>query len=261
MTTEEIGLTVNRFDVSPPSLDNTTESIAGRHGNIDLGSTFEPREIELEGFFKSYDINSFPMYRDRLFKMFASQQAIYLVDSRQPWKRWFVKLNGTASVDRIPLTRYGEVNMSFITMGMPFATSSAKSIESRKWKDNGWFWGGGIYWDDEDFVYGTTSFSVPNYGDFIVNPRFMELRIIYNGASTGLKIENLTTGDDWEYSGTTIFDDQILIDGIRSFKNGSSIIRDTNKHLITLAPGKNEFRLTGTSGNFNIIFDFRFAYL
>lgn len=261
LTNEDIGLVVSRFDVSPPSLETTTETISGRHGNIDLGSTFEPREIELDGYFKSYDFQSFPMYKDRLFKAFASEESFYLIDSRQPWKRWLVKLSGQSGVDRIPLTRFGEVSMTFQTMGMPFATSAATSLEPRIWEDNGWFWGSGIAWGDEDFVYTTSSFTVPNYGDVIVNPRFMELIIRFSGASTNLRIQNLATGDDWQYTGTTASNDIVTINGIRSTKNGISIVRDTNKQLLRLATGDNAIQVSGATGEFTISFEFRFAYL
>lgn len=261
LTNKDIGLVVSRFDVSPPALDTTTESIAGRHGNIDLGSTYLPREIELEGYFKSYDFRSYPIYKDRLYKAFASEEAFYLIDSRQPWKRWLVKLSGQSSIDRIPMTRFGEVSMSFETMGMPFSTSAATSLEPRVWEDNGWFWGSGISWSDEDFVYTTESFNVPNYGDVIVNPRFMELIIRFSGASTDLRIQNLSTGDDWQYTGTTASEDIVTINGIRSTKNGISIIRDTNKQLLRLATGDNAIQVTGATGEFTISFEFRFAYL
>ena len=57
--------------------------------------------------------------------------------------------------------------------------------------------------------------------------------------------ENKTTGDVWQYMGTSNLNDEIVLEGIRSTKNGLSIFRDTNKRLITIAPGWNEFEIKG----------------
>lgn len=268
-TNHDIDFVVDDIQVSLPTMSHTTESIDGRHGNIDLGSTLEPREITVRGYFQSYDKDSFGMYRDRLSKLFVSTEAFYLIDSRQPWKRWLVKQNGSWDANRVPFHNVGEVEVSFVTMGLPYATSAATSLQPRTWQDNGWFWGSGISWSDEDFVFDTNTIFLNNYGDVTVNPRFMDLTIVFHGKSDGLSIANLTTGDRWDYNGTTDADDVIRIDGIRSTKNGISIVRDTNKGLITLAPGVNELFVAGTiadaSTNFEFIFDvsfdFRFAYL
>lgn len=260
-TNHDIDFAVDDIQVSLPTMSNTTETIAGRHGNIDLGSTLDPREVFVTGYFKSYDKDSFKMYRDRIAKLFVSTEAFYLIDSRQPWKRWLVKQDGSWEANRIRFHNVGEVEATFTTMGLPYATSAATSLQPRIWQDNGWFWGSGIEWSNEDFVYDTTTFVVPNWGDVAVNPRFMDLIIRFNGQSSNLRIRNLTTGNDWRYTGTTVSTDQIVIDGIRSTKNGTSIIRNTNKQLITLAPGNNSFQIDGVIGSSSIIFEFRFAYL
>lgn len=261
ITTQDIGLTVDTFSVSPPTLSHTLEAIDGRHGNIDLGSTLNARPIEMTGYIESYDKASFPMYRDRLFKAFANPKGFYLIDSRQPYKRWRAKLDGDWKADRVPFHNVGEVELSFLTMGLPYASSAATSLQPRMWQENGWWWGAGISWSDEDFVYNTTSFTVPNFGDVTVDPRFMEGIIRFNGASNNLRIRNLTTGDDWQYTGTTASNDQVTLEGVRSLKNGTSIVRNTNKQLISLAPGNNQFQITGATGAFTISFEFRFPYL
>src|SRR5699024_1306520 len=71
------------------------------------------------------------------------------------------------------------------------------------------------------------------------------LKITYKGNSENLRIRNLTTGDEWAYNGTTNTSDVIVLEGIRSTKNGLSIFRQTNKRLLTLAPGWNEFEIVG----------------
>ncbi|MCG6184237.1 phage tail family protein [Anoxybacillus sp. LAT_38] len=112
------------------------------------------------------------------------------------------------------------------------------------------------YWIDNQ-----TSFSIYNAGDKTIDPRELPLTITFRGESANLTIINKTTGDTWQYTGTTVKSDFLVLDGIRSLKNGVSIFSDTNRKLITLVPGWNDFTITGASGYFEITFNFRFYYL
>lgn len=261
MTNEDIGFTVDKIEVSMPTMTHNFEQIEGRHGNIDFGSTLDPRDVFVRGYFQSFNKESFPLYRDRIAKFFTSTEPFYLIDSRQPYKRWLVKLSGDWTADREPFHNVGVVEANFITIGQPYATSVFTSLEPRRWAENAWWWGAGISWSDENFVYRTNNFSVPNWGDVAVNPRFMDLIIRFSGQSENLRIENFRTGEVWQYFGTTDESDILVISGIRSLKNNFGIVRDTNRRLITLAPGDNEFQVSGNIGDFTISFEFRFPYL
>jgi hypothetical protein len=61
------------------------------------------------------------------------------------------------------------------------------------------------------------------------------------------------------YTGITGVNDTITLDGIRSLINGVSVFRQTNKKVLSIAPGWNDFEITGAS-EFLISFDFRFYY-
>jgi hypothetical protein len=115
----------------------------------------------------------------------------------------------------------------------------------------------------KDLIYKQTSptFKIYNDGNVLIDPRIVPLIITFKGASNNLSIKNITTGDEWTFSGTSNPDDSIILDGIRSTKNGLSIYRETNHKLITLIPGMNEFELTGATDPFEISFDFYFYYL
>jgi hypothetical protein len=169
-------------------------------------------------------------------------------------------LSSNIDAERVNLSRFGQVSLTLVTVGLPFAESAMTSLQAREWQDNGWWWGAGIEWSDEDYIYQSSSFTVPNFGNVAIDPRFMQLIVRFNGASTNLRIQNLTTGDDWQYTGTTLVGDQIRLEGIRSLKNGTSIVRDTNFQLIKLDPGINQFAVTGATGAYTISFEFRYHY-
>ena len=103
-----------------------------------------------------------------------------------------------------------------------------------------------------------TEFSIYNAGDAEIDPRDMELVITFRGDSTNLNIENITTVEKWEYTGTTIVSDVLKLDGVRVTKNDLSVFRDTNYKSITLDKGWNAFIITGTTGSFELTFEFRF---
>lgn len=104
-------------------------------------------------------------------------------------------------------------------------------------------------------------FSVYNAGNVTIEPESMYLHIIANTVTTpgGFTITNKTTGDEFVFN-EEINGQSILLRGmdvrVSSIYNR---LRDTNKRFISLAPGDNEFEVSG--GTFNHIrFDFRYLY-
>ena len=181
------------------------------------------------------------------------------MDSEQPDKRWKVQSTGEFSPDRIGDN--GEFNIGFISFS-PFAESIGTTMDPLTTDNKLWQFGQGLTSDDVSYTHSTSSFSIYNAGDETINPRRIHTPLIIEivGESTNLAIKNKTTGDEWNYTGTTFGTDSIKLNGVRSTKNGLSIFRDTNKKLITIAPGWNEFEVTGAT-SFTISFDFRYYYI
>src|SRR5699024_822100 len=105
------------------------------------------------------------------------------------------------------------------------------------------------------------TFTVYNAGNVTVEQESMYLHIIANTVTTpgGFTINNKTTGDEFVFN-EKITTQSILLRGmdirVSSIYNR---FRDTNRRFISLAPGDNEFEVSG--GTFNHIrFDFRYLY-
>lgn len=235
----ELGIRTKDFIVAAPTYEHVTEKIEGMDGVIDLGSTLAPRNIRCLFKFGSKDWIDFARMRDDVFSLFDSKEAFYLIDRRQPGKRWKVK---TADEYEIPQTGlYGDFEVTFTAFsgraestGTTLQSSTFEHLEDMPVE----------YTDYEDIH--AVRFQVYNDGETI-DPRDINthLRITYKGESENLRLENKTTGDVWQYLGESLPEDKIVLDGIRSTKNDLSIFRDTNKRLITLVPGWNEFEITG----------------
>jgi phage-related protein len=245
----DYGLTGLRLSIPSPSYEVSRESIPGRPGAINLGKDLVPRVLTAEFLVQAQDYDTSLLARDDLYKLFS--QPFYIGEIKQPNKRWFVECVDPWTPDRISQeTLTIEINL-FAEKGV------AESVETSLELNPPQISGSKI----QKYKHAASTFEVLNDGDITINPRNHPLIVSYKGASTNLQIKNLTTGDTWTYTGTTTASDTIKLDGIRSTKNGLSIFRNTNKKLITLAPGWNEFELVGASGTFEILFDFRFYTL
>ena len=105
------------------------------------------------------------------------------------------------------------------------------------------------------------TFTFKNEGKRIIDPRKQsETEIIFKGASENLTITNLSTGDVWSYDENTTDLEIIKIKGIQAFKDDSSIFGQTNKKLLTIAVGNNEFEVTGAT-DFELTISTRFYFL
>jgi Phage tail protein len=254
----DYGIKTLDFAVDAPTPRTITEELDGRDGLIELGTTYDARKIRASFYFRAYDGPDFPLMRNEIFRMFASRESFYVTDDREPGKRWLVKSDGF-SVEQL-MANKGRFDVEFTAL-IPFAESVGTTLDPFTFDAELWQIGQGLEAEDLNYVHTTSSFQIFNAGDITVDPRIYPLTIEYTGASTNLTITNQTTGDIWQYTGTTQAGDTIMLDGVRSLKNGLSIFGNTNRQLITIAPGWNDFTITGASGSFTISFAFRFYYI
>jgi hypothetical protein len=258
----DYGVKTLDFVVDSPEPRADSEQAEGLDGHIDLGATYAGRTMHGDFMMQAVDTADYPLLRNEVFRIFQSREQFYVIDEREPGKRWLVRVDGKFSMQQVRV--YGRFTVDFISPSA-YAESVGTSLTSMDFEQDGvWQVGQGLVEaDDLKYTHTTTTFSIYNPGDATVNPRNMPLVITYKGASTNLEIRNLTTLETWKYTGTTASTlETLAINGTRSLKNGVvNIFADTNRKLITLAPGWNSFDIGGTSGSFEVSFNFRFYYL
>jgi phage-related protein len=197
--------------------------------------------------------------RDEIIRVIYGREPYYIVPEATPGKRWLVEASDSITPELIGM--YGEFTLSFIS-DSTYAESIGTTLDPLTFDSELWQIGEGLTVDDKSYTQSTTAFSIYNAGDITVDPREFPLVITFKGASTNLSIKNTTTGETWSYTGTTTASDSLKLDGVRMLKNGVvSVFANSNRKLITLAPGWNNFTITGASGAFTISFDFRFKYI
>lgn len=249
----EMGIIFNRFEPSSPSPMHNRERIEGRNGYVDLGTVFDGRTINAA--ITILPINDYAPLRDKVFDLFDSRGLFYIVNDEEH-KRWLVKHSGSYTFARKGAT--GETAIQFESP-LPYADSIGTTLEPITFRSNPVLLKEGLYLNEKDYKHSTNTFKVFNVGEKI-DPRELPLKIHFKGASNGLSILNNTNGTEWSYNDITVDADEISLDGIRSFKNGISIFRNTNYGVIELEKGWNEFTISGAT-NFEVKFDHRFYYL
>lgn len=256
--TADFGLRLIEFDPDSPNYDHRYEDVDGIDGVIDVGTTMKQRTLNARFNMIARDMYDVALLRNEIFKLFHSKEAFYIIDNREPGKRWLVKVHPYT----IRTLRYfkSSVDLQF-TSASPYAESIGTTLDLMTFDSNLWQIGQGLIAEDLKYTHETTSFRVFNASDIEIDPRKVPLVIRIRGATNGLTILNRTTGDTFKLNIPTVSGDTVELNRVRVFKNGNTVFTSTNRKVIRLAPGWNDFIVSGISGAFQIEFDFRFYYL
>ena len=104
-------------------------------------------------------------------------------------------------------------------------------------------------------------FTVYNAGNVTIEPESMYISVLFYYCSIPdgkMTVKNLTTGDVLEVNRTTNRS-HIRQDGMVFTIAGVNFFRDTNRKFISLAPGDNEFEVTGATYD-EVRIDFKYYY-
>ncbi|UTG84535.1 phage tail domain-containing protein [Bacillus paranthracis] len=245
-TSKKIGgdgkFNVLSFAAQSPVFKPIYETLEGRDGEVDMGGNFEGRVLRAEIKFNSSDIMAFYALRDEIYRLFHTREMFVLTSSRQPHKRWNVRVQSVYYVEPQGGGRYGSFTLEFKS-DRHYAVGKLVT-----------------------YTYSSSFFSLHNEGDVLIDPREAYLSISFKGASKDLEIirgrkSDVEPATSFRYTGETTENETITLEGLRYMKGSTSILKDTNKGLITLARGMNSFSVLGTKGGFKVTISFRPCYL
>lgn len=247
------GIIPKGLSIDSLSPRNESDTIDGRNGNIEIETTYEGRSMRASFLLQSDIVEDYSFYKGELYKLFDGKTYFYIIDLDRSYRRWKVRTTSKFLPERIN-PQMGIVELDLISQS-PYCESNGSTLNH--------------YWefqlsnyDSVEYTFeNQTSFRIWNDGDIAIDPREHELKINFSGTSDNLTIRNITNGDEWVYNSTTSANDQVEINGIKSKKNGSSIFGQTNKKLIILEKGWNDFEISGASVPFTISFDIKFLYI
>ncbi|TCJ01573.1 phage tail family protein [Cytobacillus praedii] len=254
-----MSLGIHPLKLIPDSLSPRHESevLEGMDGHIDIVTTYEGRTLSASFFIESLDGYDFNQLRNQVYGLFNGKSYFYVIDVKEPKKRWKVKTATKFTVDKLSRIA-GTFDLALVSPS-PYVESIGTTLDELTFDKEKWQVGQGLVLENPEYVHQLSTFKIFNAGDVTVDSCQMPLKIIFKGESTNLQIKNLTTGDTWAYTGITGVNDTITLDGIRSLMNGVSVFGQTNKKLLSIAPGWNDFEIMGAT-DFLISFDFRFYY-
>jgi phage-related protein len=256
---DDFSVLVRSFSVSSPQPIPYHEKIEGRNGVLRLGKDYGSRRLSAVCSFFAVDYADLALLRTDLFRILMAEDEFYVISDTEPNKRWLVELASEYTPEKIG--NYGEFALDFVSASA-YTESVGTTLDGFTFDSEKWGFGQGLTEVDVKYTHTTSTFSIYNASDITVDPRVLPLKITYTGASTNLVITNTTTGETWSYTGTTTAGQTLAIDGVRSLKSGvTSVFANTNRKLITLKPGWNDFTVTGGTEPFTVAFDFRFYYL
>ena len=243
--------------------ERATETIEGRSGIVDYGTNYVDRPVELSMWINSSDTTDYRLLRNELYALFDTGNAFYIEETRVPSRVLKVAVDESFIPDRLTI-RNASVDVTCRTLDSVFWESKYTTLELH---DSGYSATAEKYGlvdniDDEKVKYRFTEsvFTVYNAGNVAVEPESSELYIQMNYVTSegNLKVTNKTTGEIFEYHQPT---DRrhIVLDGMVMTVGGVNGFRDSNRRFISLAPGDNEFEITG--GTFDqVYFKFKFLY-
>lgn len=253
------------FQVDPPEPQHAREEADGADGTNTLGTVLAGRSMRGKFLIKAYDRDDFYLIVARLYALLNGKKFLYIVDNRQPGKRWArVKVNSKYDINR--LNPYaGETTIEFMS-DYAVCESVGTTEDPFTYDADVWQYGQNLPEDvdDADVYYETTlkDFQIWNASDIEIDPRELPLTVEVTAAQTSsnitLSLTNYTTGITWTYTGATVAGQTIILENTKAEIGGSSIALNTNYALFNLVPGWNVFgRNTGIS---NVKFKFRFYY-
>ncbi len=261
------------FDVKPPEFksDAFDESYESIDGGLDTEVFYKGREISCEIQIKAYDELDYPLVRNKVFKLFESRKPFYVIDDREPMKRWLVR--AIYDMEQLIFDR-GKLDITFKS---PMVHAESVWTTEDGLDSGTGLIGFGMGWDTGKIEQAQYSFYVNentdywdfniwNGGDFTIDPRNPNHSLIFEirGPSQNLTIQNKSTGDKFQYLGKTFSGNLIQLYGVKSRKytdKWESIFKDSNRQVISLKPGWNYIRIVGMTDNFRFQVKTRFLYL
>jgi phage-related protein len=256
VTFSSLGLGVKRHDIPvlPPTKDYNVE-IAGMDGEIDFGSTYGPRPINIDCVLMADDstVGYHYMVAAIATTFNAKRGDLVFTFSDLAGRRYMARYCGTMPIEKLIFD--GNVTIP-LKMHWPFPESlrDTSVIEYNQGLEYGQGYDYSSY--AAQVTFSSQSINIENLGTVESAPL---IRI--TGSFTNLSLSDGTNTST--YSGTTISTDVIEINCKKSTitKNGVNTYAQSNGVFFLLKPGMTNIVSTSTNPIFKIEFIFRHNYL
>lgn len=253
-----LGVECTDFQRKSPVLNVEYQEFSGSNGSREINSSFKAFEIEAKLYLEFKTMYDYQLKETELYAFLADDNSYYIITDREPGKRYLVRPNAI-SLEELGI-RYATYSVTFnVFRGCSESLSTTLSELSLSEE---WQFSQNLEAEDYEYEFNKSRFQIFNAGDFKIDPREHDLKIVIEGESLGsATIFNRTTGERFIYypEFSTNLGQTVSIDRVYPKLNGVHCGIDTNLELITLAPGINEIEIQNVA-NVKSSWDFRYLY-
>lgn len=240
-------------DVQPANPTDNLQKVGLMDGSRLLSTSYSTRELKMEIYFEGIDEGDAELAYDALQRFLISREPYWICFANWPQRMYYVKAKLAAPT--FAGDRHWTCEVTFTDL-----IGLSRSVGTTQDPVMGF---GNNMEAKPQYTFKTNTFSIVNHSDVRIDPerRGHPFKLTLQGQSSGnMKITNKTTGDvftrnlTYTKDGTTAFNGTYVIDGVRPTLNGKSDDYYTNKGVITLQIGKNDFQIDNFSGT--VTFDY-----
>lgn len=249
------------LDAKEESVESSFNSveIKGIDGVLPGQLTFSPFKLVLRFSYKATDIDDYLLFKTKMRGVFFKRTPFYINHSKMPGKKYAVVSDSNTIEDLTD--RFGTFEVSYLVY--KGYSESVNTTDEEFNFDASWMFENGLPLDFNPTYHHTTNqFTIWNGSSDDIDPRMKhDLKIQLNlDAVDGFEIVNYTTRDSFKYYKSISKESNFVLDGVYAYKNSNRVGIDTNRGILTLAPGKNEIRIKGNVSNISVVFKFPFIY-
>ena len=244
-------------DVQPANPTDNLQKVGLMDGSRLLSTSYSTRELKMEIYFEGLDEGDAELAYDALQRFLISREPYWICFANWPQRMYYVKAKLAAPA--FSGDRHWTCEVTFTDL-----IGLSRSVGTTQDPVIGF---GNKLEAKPQYTFKSNTFSIINHSDVMIDPerRGHPFKLTLQGQSNGnMKITNKTTGDMFTRKGVQGEDGKMLkgsdfngtyvIDGVRPTLNGKSDDLYTNRGVITLQIGKNDFQIDNFSGT--ITFDY-----
>ena len=244
-------------DVQPANPTDNIQKVGLMDGSRLLSTSYSTRELKMEILFEGSDESDAELAYDALQRFLISRDPYWICFSNWPQRMYYVKAKLAAPVFYNDRQWTCEVTLTdLIGLSRSVGTTQDPVLG----------FGNNINAEPQ-YAFTSNVFSIINHSDVMIDPerRGHPFKLTLQGQSSGnMKITNKTTGDVFTRKGVQGNDGSLLkgsdfngtyvIDGVRPTLNGDPDDLYTDRGVIRLQIGENDFQIDNFSGT--VTFDY-----
>lgn len=244
-------------DVQPANPTDNLQKVGLMDGSRLLSTSYSTRELKMEIYFEGLDEGDAELAYDALQRFLISRDPYWICFSTWPQRMYYVKAKLAAPT--FSGDRHWTCEVTFTDL-----IGLSRSVGTTQDPVIGF---GNNLNTNPQYMFTSNTFSIINHSDVMIDPerRGHPFKLALQGQSSGLmKITNKTTGDVFTRKGVQGDDGKMLkgsdfngtyvINGVRPTLNGEPDDLYTDRGVIRLQIGENDFQIDNFSGT--ITFDY-----